>query len=340
MQHGICFACQRNVLLLHVVADGALGLAFFSIAVTTAIFAAKRRDLPCRWLFTLFEVSLVACGATHLLAIWTIWQPYYWLEGAVKAFTAAAAIVTALALAMLLPRALAFRSRRQLEIQNARLERASVEIQATIDGLGDGVIVYDANLKKLRANAMAEEILQMRIATGGAIVDADGLDLPRERWPTVMACATGLPQRNVMVGVGPSDKRRWLAVSATPLSIGQSSERVDRIVVSARDVTNLKERETEQRDYARQLHALHLIASMTTTSRKSQIEAALLVGLEPLGLGRAFFSRIDISTHELVTECSVAAGGDRIDDLPVGGRYPLRGTHIGRAVASNDVLAI
>jgi hypothetical protein len=85
MQHGICFACQRNVLLLHVVADGALGLAFFSIAVTTAIFAAKRRDLPCRWLFTLFEVSLVACGATHLLAIWTIWQPYYWLEGAVKA---------------------------------------------------------------------------------------------------------------------------------------------------------------------------------------------------------------------------------------------------------------
>ena len=79
---------------------------------------------------------------------------------------------------------------------------------------------------------------------------------------------------------------------------------------------------------------------MTTTSRKSQIEAALLVGLDLLELGRAYFSRVDVSTHELVTECSVAADGDRLDDLPVGRRYPLRGTIIGRAIARNDVVAI
>jgi diguanylate cyclase (GGDEF)-like protein len=340
MPHGLCLAWQRNALPLHVISDGMQALAYFIGSATAAIFAAERRGLGSRRLFVMFELSLVACGVTHLLAIWTIWHPDNWLDGAVKAVTATASLTTAIALATMVPRALAFRSPREPETHDSCRELASVEVQATIDGLGDGVIVYDASFQKLRANAMAEEILQMRIATGDATVDADGVDVPRERWPAVVACATGLPQRNVMLGVGSSEHRRWLVVSATPLSLGRAIEGVDRIVVSVRDVTNSKVRETEQRDYARQLHALHSIASMTTTSRKSQIEAALLVGLEPLGLGRGFFSRVDISTHELVTECSVAADGDWIDDLPVGARYPLRATFIGRAIASNDVLAI
>ena len=49
-----------------------------------------------------------------------------------------------------------------------------------------------------------------------------------------------LPQRNVLLGVGSSEQRRWITVSATPLSIRHPSERVDRIIVSVRDVTTSK----------------------------------------------------------------------------------------------------
>ena len=339
MPHGMCFAWQRNVLLLHVVSDALIALAYFSIPPALIFFASKRRDLPFKWLFAMFGAFIIACGTTHLLAIWTIWHPDYWIDGTVKAGTAAISIATAVALLRLVPKALALRGPRELESVNARLALASAEMQTTIDGLGDGIIFFDEKLRVLRTNRMADELLRLR-EEHETVVDAEGLPFPRERWPAVTALDTGEAQSNVLMGFGESESRRWLAVSATPLSTGAPGSRVDRVVVSVRDITAMKTRETEQRDYARRLHALHLIASMTTTSRLAQIEAALLVGLEPLGLGRAFFCKIDIATNELVTECSVAADGECTADLPVDGRYPLRDTHIGRAIANDDVLTI
>ncbi len=256
-----------------------------------------------------------------------------------KALTAVVSIATALVLLRLVPKALALRGPREVEQLKERLALLGAEMQTTIDGFGDGVVVFDENLKPLRTNRMADELLDLR-ERHVDVVDAEGLPFPRERWPAVAALMSGETQRNVLMGVGKHVNRRWLSVSATPLSIGGASARVDRIVVSVRDITALRTRETDQRDYARQLHALHLIASMTTNSRLAQIEAALLVGLEPLGLERAFFSKIDVATNELVTECSVVSADHEAGDLPVGGRYPLRGTHIGRAIASNEVLTI
>src|SRR4051794_28647176 len=57
---------------------------------------------------------------THFLSIWTLWNPDYGLQGAVKAITAAVSLVTAIALWPLLPRVLALPSSATLADANAR----------------------------------------------------------------------------------------------------------------------------------------------------------------------------------------------------------------------------
>ena len=339
MPHGMCFAWQRNVLLLHVVSDGLIALAYFSIPLTLAIFAAKRRDLPFKPLFAMFGTFIIACGMTHVLAIWTIWHPDYWLDGWVKAFTAGISTVTAIALVGLVPKALALRSPRELEELNGFLKAASVETQATIENLGDGVLVLDAELRTLRVNQSAKRLLAIQAALDQKTVDPDGGHLPPGRWPVSKVRATGQPQ-SAVIGFGGDGDRRWIAVDATPLRLPGSSAQLDRIIVSMRDVTDMKEREEKQRVYTRQLHSLHLIASMTSGHRKEQVDAALLVGLQPLGLERAYLGKIDTETNELVIECSVAIDGCTSPGIDVGARYPLHRTFIGLAIDQRDALTV
>jgi signal transduction histidine kinase len=80
-------------------------------------------------MFLLFGLFIVACGATHLMEIWTLWTPNYWLADGIKAVTAAASVPTAILLYMLVPQALALPSTRQLRESNEALEREVAERQ-------------------------------------------------------------------------------------------------------------------------------------------------------------------------------------------------------------------
>ena len=151
MPHGMCFAWQRNVLGLHVISDAVIALAYFSIPITLAIFASKRRDLPFRWLFAMFGAFIVSCGATHVLGIWTIWHPDYWVDGAVKAFTAMVSAVTAIALIALLPRALAIRSPQE----NERL--GNLAFFDALTGLPNRVLLHDRLGQTIRTSLRRDE---------------------------------------------------------------------------------------------------------------------------------------------------------------------------------------
>jgi anti-sigma regulatory factor (Ser/Thr protein kinase) len=60
---------------------------------------------------------------THLMAIWVIWHPDYWAEGALKWVTALASIGTALMLLPLTPKILSIRSPQQAQSLLAQLRR-------------------------------------------------------------------------------------------------------------------------------------------------------------------------------------------------------------------------
>jgi signal transduction histidine kinase/ActR/RegA family two-component response regulator len=127
MPHGMCYLWQPGVLGLHVVSDTLITLAYFAISFTLAYFVYKRKDLQFHWMFICFAAFIVACGGTHLMEVWVIWHPTYWLSGSIKALTALASVPTAILLVNLIPQALKLPSPSALRISNAELEREIAE---------------------------------------------------------------------------------------------------------------------------------------------------------------------------------------------------------------------
>ncbi len=125
--HGYCFLWTRPLLWLYVISDSLITLSYYSIPIALVYFVRKRRDLAFNWMFLMFAAFIIACGTTHLMALWTIWNPVYWLDGAVKAITAIASVITAVALWLLMPKALALPSPAQLEAANSALQGEIIE---------------------------------------------------------------------------------------------------------------------------------------------------------------------------------------------------------------------
>lgn len=129
MPHGHCYLWIPSLLWLNVISDTLIALAYLSIPITLIYLIYKRRDLPFNWMFVAFGVFILACGTTHVMEIWTIWNPSYWLSGAIKAVTAVASVITAILLVRLLPIILVIPSPSQLAAVNAELQCANAELQ-------------------------------------------------------------------------------------------------------------------------------------------------------------------------------------------------------------------
>src|SRR5919202_4014171 len=119
--HGHCYLWKPGLVWLHVASDSLIALAYYSIPVMLVYFVRSRRDVPFDWMFLMFGTFIVACGTTHLLEVWTLWRPIYWLSGFVKAITALVSLCTAALLVPLIPKALALPSPGQLEATNLAL---------------------------------------------------------------------------------------------------------------------------------------------------------------------------------------------------------------------------
>ncbi len=137
MSHGHCYMWRPNLVALHVISDSVITIAYYTIPFTLLYLVRKRKDLPFNWMFVAFGVFIIACGTTHLMEIWTIWTPVYWLSGMVKAVTAAASIVTAVALIKLLPVIMLIPSVHQLRAAKEQLEREVAERKDAEAGLNE-----------------------------------------------------------------------------------------------------------------------------------------------------------------------------------------------------------
>src|SRR3954467_2240229 len=84
MPHGMCYFWDPKVLWLNVSADAIIALCYYAIPFLLFRFARRRRDIAFKWIFVAFGLFILACGATHVLGIVTVWNPVYRLEGVVK----------------------------------------------------------------------------------------------------------------------------------------------------------------------------------------------------------------------------------------------------------------
>ena len=161
--HGHCYLWKPGLVWLHVVSDSLIALAYYSIPWMLVYFVRSRRDVPFDWIFLLFGTFIVACGTTHVMEVWTLWHPTYWLSGFIKAITAFASLGTAVLLVQLLPLALALPSPAQLEVtalslKNEITERKKAEglLQRVNEELEDRVAQRTASLALTNSSLQAE----------------------------------------------------------------------------------------------------------------------------------------------------------------------------------------
>jgi signal transduction histidine kinase/DNA-binding NarL/FixJ family response regulator len=125
--HGHCYLWKTGLVWLNIISDATIALAYYSIPLLLIYFVSQRRDVPFNGVFLLFGAFIIACGTGHLMEIWTLWHPDYWIAGGLKAITAIVSIYTAFALIYLIPQALTLPSPAQLEAINRVLANEIVQ---------------------------------------------------------------------------------------------------------------------------------------------------------------------------------------------------------------------
>jgi signal transduction histidine kinase/CheY-like chemotaxis protein len=118
-----------------VAANLGIAIAYFAIPLALRFFVGKRKDLPYPHMFRLFAAFILSCGISHLAKIWTLYQPAYWPEALIDAWTAGVSLMTAALLWPLLPKALALRSPAELATANEQLESVNKQLTAVNDEL-------------------------------------------------------------------------------------------------------------------------------------------------------------------------------------------------------------
>jgi signal transduction histidine kinase/CheY-like chemotaxis protein len=132
--HGHCYLWQTPLVALHTLSNISIALAYFSIPAMLAYFVKQRRDVPFSSVFLLFGAFITLCGLGHLLEVWTLWYPVYWLSGLERAVTALVSCYTAAKLVELLPKFLAI---------DAQLQRSETLLQTINQVLPLGLYVTD-----------------------------------------------------------------------------------------------------------------------------------------------------------------------------------------------------
>lgn len=120
---GYCHLWPSSLVWLHVISDFLIALAYFSIPAMLIYFVSQRRDLPFFRFLYLVSAFIICSGIGHLLNIWTLWYPAYWLSGVERALTALVSGYTAVKMVDLLPKFLALKNPEELAKINQQLQK-------------------------------------------------------------------------------------------------------------------------------------------------------------------------------------------------------------------------
>ncbi|MGK7899872.1 MAG: PP2C family protein-serine/threonine phosphatase [Hormoscilla sp.] len=165
--HGHCYLWQSPLVWLHALSDLLIAIAYFSIPAMLIYFIYRRRNVPFLGVFALFGAFIILCGLGHLLEIWTLWHPAYWLSGVEQAITAFVSCYTAGQMVTLLPQFLSLRTPEELEALNQELQtlNASLEHQVAkrteeLEALNHKLQIFNASLE----HQVAERTAKLQIA--------------------------------------------------------------------------------------------------------------------------------------------------------------------------------
>src|SRR5436190_122295 len=161
LPHGHGYLWNPGLVRLHLISDLLIAAAYFTIPFTLVHFVRKRRDLPFNWMFLCFGIFIAASGMTHAMEILTLWKPYYWLSGIIKAITALASVPTAILLVRLVPAALSVPGPAVLRAANEALIEQTKVLNLIVTNMGDGLLVVDRDGRSLLSNPATRRMLAL-----------------------------------------------------------------------------------------------------------------------------------------------------------------------------------
>lgn len=87
-----------SLITTQVINQATIAIAYIWMPITlVGILRARRYDIPRSWALILicFAAFIVFCGIGHIVEIWTIWNPYYWIAAENDAATGLISLGTA-----------------------------------------------------------------------------------------------------------------------------------------------------------------------------------------------------------------------------------------------------
>lgn len=312
--HGHCFLWQTELVWLHVLSDAAIAFAYYSIPLTLTNFIQRRKDLPFNWVFILFAAFITACGTSHMMSVWTLWHPTYWLSGGVKAITAVVSLSTAIALFPLIPKALAIPSSRDLEIANWALQQEMMERQniqkelthtqelreAIFNESADALFLVDPQtLLTLDCNRRAVELFQANDKSD--LIGIEGQSLQRHQFSAkALAAIVSQIQRQgfwsqELEYVTRQGNCFWGNIAAKPITVAEQTFNLVRVT----DVTDRKHIETE-REQAEQALKISESRYRAIVEDQTELIARFLANGDIAFVNESYCRYFDVQLEEMI----------------------------------------
>ena len=253
MPHGTCYLWKPGLVGLHLVSDAVIGLSYFSIPITLIYILRKRADIPFNGIFLLFAAFIVFCGTGHLVDIWTLWHPHYWISGYIRAITAVVSFVTAIALTYLIPQILALPTPEKLQEEIEDKKQKEEFLRSIYEGVTEAIFVVQTTNKDEfiyeSINPVCEKLMgmtskQIEGKTPQQFLSNDLALSVRERYNHCLSVGESVTYEECLK-FNQSEECSWWLTSLKPLF--NEAGKIYRIVGTSLNITDRKQAEAELR---------------------------------------------------------------------------------------------
>lgn len=133
MPHGHCYFWEPWIMWSHAISDSIIALAYFIIPVSLIKIVRRRNDFIYKWMLALFAIFIFGCGATHVMDVINIWEPWYRTDSAIRVITALASIGTAIMLIKVTPQLILFPSAKKWKELNEELKAMNEQLERKVN---------------------------------------------------------------------------------------------------------------------------------------------------------------------------------------------------------------